>query len=108
MAYRHLTTERDGGVERLTLNRPDVRNAFNDEVIAELADWAAQVRDARDVRVAVIGGAGRVFSAGADVDWMARTIQYTQEENLRDAEALSRLFLALDTLPFPLIGRVQG
>jgi len=108
MTYRHLTTAREGGVERLTLNRPDVRNALNDEVVAELSDWAAQVREARGLRVAVIGGAGRVFSAGADVDWMARTIEYTQEENLRDADALSRMFMALDTLPFPLVGRVQG
>lgn len=108
MTYRHLTTERQGGVERLTLNRPDVRNALNDEVVAELTDWAAQLQEGRGLRVAVISGAGRVFSAGADVDWMARTIGYTQEENLRDAEALSRMFLALDTLSIPLVGRVQG
>jgi methylglutaconyl-CoA hydratase len=106
--YRHLLTEREGAVERLTLNRPEVRNALNHEVIQELTDWADRVRAQPDLRAAVIAGAGASFSAGADIAWMARTIEYTHEQNLADAAALSRLFLALDTLPLPLIGRVQG
>ncbi len=108
MTYQHLLSTRDGVVERLTLNRPDVRNALNDEVIAELTHWAARVREHRDVRVAVIAGAGRTFSAGADLAWMARTVEYTHEQNVQDASAVARMFLALDTLPIPLIGRIQG
>lgn len=108
MPYRHLTVVRDGIVERLTLNRPDVRNALNDEVVAELTHWAARAREHRDLRVAVLAGAGPVFSAGADLAWMARTVTYTHEQNLQDAGALARMFLALDTLPVPLIGRVHG
>lgn len=108
MSYRFLTTERLGAVEYLTLNRPDVRNALNDEVIAELAAWAARTRGDGRVRVAVLSGAGKVFSAGADVSWMARAAQYTEEENLRDASALSGTFAAIDSLPIPVIGRVQG
>lgn len=108
MTYQHLLSTRDGVVERLTLNRPDVRNALNDEVIAELTHWAARVREHRDVRVAVIAGAGRTFSAGADLAWMARTVEYTHEQNVQDALAVARMFLALDTLPIPLIGRIQG
>lgn len=108
MAYRHLTSVRDGFVERVTLNRPDVRNALNDEVIAELTHWAARTREHRDVRVAVLAGAGSSFSAGADLKWMAKTVTYSHEENVHDAAALAKMFLALDTLPFPLIGRVQG
>jgi methylglutaconyl-CoA hydratase len=107
-AYRHLISEREGAVERLTLNRPQVRNALNAEMIEELTAWAAGVHQQRELRAAVIAGAGPSFSAGADITWMASTIAYTHEQNLADAAALSRLFLALDTLPVPLIGRVQG
>jgi methylglutaconyl-CoA hydratase len=111
MGYEHLATRRDGPVEYLTLNRPEVRNAFNERVIAELSEWAARTRDAaerRDVRVAVLGGAGKTFSAGADVAWMSRALGYTEEENVRDATAMSRMFNALNDLPLALIGRVQG
>jgi methylglutaconyl-CoA hydratase len=108
MSYRFLTTERRGAVEHVTLNRPEVRNALNDEVIAELAGWAAQTRSDSGLRVAVLGGAGPVFSAGADVTWMARAARFTEEENLRDAGTLSNMFAAIDSLPVPLIGRVQG
>jgi len=111
MAYIHIVTRRDGPVERLTLNRPDVRNAFNEEVIAELSAWAAEARkDAarHEIRVVVLGGAGTMFCAGADVTWMAKTVHYTHEENQRDATAMSRMFAALDELPVPMVGRVQG
>jgi methylglutaconyl-CoA hydratase len=102
---------REGAVEHLTLNRPDVRNAFNEHVIAELTDWAAGARAAADhheLRIVVIGGAGKMFCAGADVNWMSKTIDYTEEENLRDAMAMSRMFSAIDALPAAVIGRVQG
>jgi methylglutaconyl-CoA hydratase len=108
MGYRFLTTERRGVVEYVTLNRPEVRNALNDELIADLAAWAARIHSDRSVRVAVLGGAGRVFSAGADVTWMARASQFTEEENLRDARTLSSMFAAMDSLPIPLVGKVQG
>jgi methylglutaconyl-CoA hydratase len=111
MAYQYLTTKRDGPVEHLTLNRPEVRNAFNEEVIAELSDWATRVpeRAAREgLRVAVLSGAGKTFCAGADVAWMAKTVTYTARENLQDATEASRMFAALDALPVPLIGRIHG
>lgn len=103
-----VDVRRDGPVVRVTLNRPDVRNALNDELIAALTEWASSVRSASDLRVAVLGGAGKTFSAGADVTWMSRAINYTREENQRDAERLSALFAALDRVPMPLIGRIQG
>jgi methylglutaconyl-CoA hydratase len=111
MTFQYLAQQRDGAVERLTLNRPDVRNAFNEHVIAELTAWAAATRAAAtrgDVRVVVMAGAGKTFCAGADVSWMAQTVRYTQEENVRDATAASRMFAAIDTLPVPLVARVQG
>ncbi len=111
MPYTYLTVRRDGAVEYLTLNRPDVRNAFNEQVIAELTAWSADARAAaerHDIRVVVLAGAGRTFSAGADVSWMSATVTYTEDENVRDATAMSRMFTALNDLPVPLIGRIQG
>jgi methylglutaconyl-CoA hydratase len=103
-----LLTRRDGVVEYLTLNRPDVRNAFNEQMIADLTAWAAAINADDDVRVAVIAGTGKVFSAGADVAWMANALNYTHDENVRDANAAARMFAALDTLPVPLVGRIHG
>jgi methylglutaconyl-CoA hydratase len=110
MSYQLLTTARAHGIEYVTLNRPDVRNAFNEHVIAELSEWAAAVRAAApgELRAAVLAGAGKTFCAGADVAWMSRTIHYTEEENLRDAMAMSRMFASMSDLPIPLIGRVHG
>jgi methylglutaconyl-CoA hydratase len=102
-----LLISQSGPVVHVTLNRPEVRNAFDDALIAALADWAATVR-AGDVRVAVLQGAGKVFCAGADLTWMSRMVRYSEEENLRDARAVGRMLQALDALPVPLIGRVHG
>jgi methylglutaconyl-CoA hydratase len=106
-----LLIESDGPIVRVTLNRPDVRNAFNEELIAELTAWAesigAQPVEQRP-RVAVLAGAGKVFCAGADLTWMSKMVGYTHEENVRDARAMARMFEALDRLPIPLIGRVHG
>ena len=108
MAYTHLLIHRVGPVETVTLNRPDVRNAFNELVVAELTAWAANAGHAPGLRVAVLAGAGATFSAGADLGWMSKTAGYSQDENVRDAEAMATMFHALDTLPVPIIGRIQG
>jgi len=107
----HLQLGYERGISTVTLNRPDVRNAFDERVIAALTAWAADVAraaDAGEVRVAVIAGAGKTFSAGADLGWMQRMRDYSREDNVRDAEAASTLFAALDALPVPLVGRVHG
>jgi methylglutaconyl-CoA hydratase len=108
MAYRHLLLRRDGPVERLTLNRPEVRNAFNATLIAELTDWAQHAGRDDTVRVVVIEGAGKAFCAGADVAWMAETVTYSAAENLQDAEAAAAMFGAIDRLPLPVVGRIHG
>lgn len=108
MSYRHLLVQRDGAVERVTLNRTEVRNAFNDEVIAELMRWAGSVHADAAFRVAVLSGAGKVFCAGADLTWMSKMVGYSRDENFQDASEMARMFLALDTLPVPLIGRIHG
>ncbi|MBA2304151.1 MAG: enoyl-CoA hydratase/isomerase family protein [Acidobacteria bacterium] len=102
-----LLIDQDGPIVRVTLNRPDVRNAFNEEVVAELAAWAENITRT-GARVAVLAGAGTAFCAGADLAWMSRMVTYSFEENVRDAAAMAAMFNALDGLPIPLIGRVQG
>ena len=102
-----LIVEQVGSVVRITLNRPDVRNAFNENVIAELTSWAQSV-PASGARVAVLSGAGKAFCAGADLTWMSRMVGYSRDENERDARAMAAMFHALDTLPIPLIGRIHG
>ncbi len=106
--YQFLTTRRDNAVEYLTLNRPEVRNALKDEVVGELASWAAAARDDRTLRCVVVAGAGKTFCAGADVEAMARSVRFSEDQNLRAALAMSRMFVALNSLPVPLIGRVHG
>jgi methylglutaconyl-CoA hydratase len=108
MPFQFLSTRRDGGVEYVTLNRPDVRNAFNEHVIVELTRWAETTAADRSVRCVVLAGAGKVFCAGADLTWMSKMVTYTHEENVRDARSMARMFSLLDTLPVPLIGRVHG
>src|SRR6476660_3848708 len=111
MPYSFLLLVRDGQVERVTLNRPDVRNAFNEHVIAELTHWA-ETLSASEIskrpRVVVLAGEGRAFCAGADVTWMAKTIDYTEEDNVRDAKAMSQMFAAINAVPVPVVGRVHG
>ena len=103
-----LQVEQTGPVVRVTLNRPEVRNAFNEELIAELTAWAASVTAGGSARVAVLSGAGKAFCAGADLTWMSKMIGYSREENVRDARTMATMFEALDRLPIPLIGRVHG
>ncbi|MGE0041918.1 MAG: enoyl-CoA hydratase-related protein [Vicinamibacterales bacterium] len=108
MAYEFLSIRRDGPVEHVTLNRPDVRNAFNEHVIAELTAWARAAAEDTGLRAVVLAGAGKVFSAGADANWMAKMVGYSREDNVRDARAMADMFLAIDTLPAAVIGRVHG
>jgi len=108
MPFQFLTTRRDGPIEYLTLNRPDVRNAFNETVIQELTAWAEAMVDDEGVRVAVLAGAGPAFCAGADLTWMTRMAAYTQAENVRDATAAAKMYSLIDRLPIALIGRIHG
>src|SRR5687768_15822349 len=108
MSYQFLIVERRGPVEYVTLNRPDVRNAFNEHVIADLTAWAKAAHQDSSLRVVVIAGAGKVFSAGADAAWMAKMAGYTRDDNVRDATAGAEMFLAINTIPAIVIGRIHG
>lgn len=96
------------GVAWLTLTRPEVHNAFNDTLIAELTSALNGLATDERARAVVLGGRGRSFSAGADLSWMQRMADYSKAENKRDARALADLMAALNRLPKPTIARVHG
>jgi len=106
--YEHLLSTRTDSVERLTLNRPQVRNAFNDTTVAELLAWARATAADASVRAVVISGRGPVFCAGADATWMASTVERTRNENQADARVAADMYRAINELPVPVIGRVHG
>ncbi|WP_427914624.1 enoyl-CoA hydratase/isomerase family protein [Ramlibacter sp. MMS24-I3-19] len=105
---KHLLLDTHAGVTTVTLNRPDVRNAFNDEVIAELTAVFLELGKRPEVRCVVLAANGPAFCAGADLNWMKRMAGYTREENLADAAGLARMLEVIDTCPQPTIARVQG
>ena len=102
-----LRVERDGGLARLVLARPQVRNAFNARMIADLTAACGQLAADADLRAVVLSGEGKVFCAGADVSWMRDSAAATQAENRDDARRMAAMFRALDELPVPVVGRVQ-
>ncbi len=101
----NLRVERNGPVLRVTLARPDRRNAFDAALIAELAEAFVDVGRARAV---VLAGDGESFSAGADVDWMRSSVDLSFDENVADATALRRMLEAIDGCSAPVVARVQG
>ena len=98
----------EGGVGRLTLNRPEVHNAFDDVLIARLTAALLSLEADRRVRAVVLAAAGKSFSAGADLAWMQRMAGYSEQENLADARALAGLMSTLDRLAKPTVALVQG
>ncbi|EWY39698.1 enoyl-CoA hydratase [Skermanella stibiiresistens SB22] len=96
------------GVAIVTMNRPEVHNAFNDAVIAEMTAALRRLGEDERVRAVVLRAAGKSFSAGADLGWMQRMAGYGQVENLRDAEGLAELMRVLNFLPRPTVAVVQG
>ena len=103
-----LRIDVSNGVARLTLARPEKHNAFDDGLIATLTAALEQIAGDTGVRVVVLGGDGKSFSAGADLDWMRRMADYGEAENLADARALAYMLNTLNELPQPTIARVQG
>lgn len=97
-----------GGIAILTLNRPDKRNAFNGQVIGELTDALETIEEQDGVRVLILRGAGKVFSAGADLEWMKAAQDWTREDNEEDALALAVMLRKLANLPQMTLALVQG
>jgi len=96
------------GVATLTLNRPEKHNAFDDAIVAELTQKLIQLNNDKQVRIVVLTGAGKSFSAGADVNWMRASAQYDEAHNIEDALRLAELMGTLDGLRKPSIARVNG
>ena len=106
--YETLEIQRKAGVATIWMNRPDVHNAFNEQLIAELTA-ACQALDADDaVRVVVLAGRGKSFSAGADLNWMRRAADASVEANLADARKLAGMLRSLAEMNKPTIARVHG
>lgn len=103
-----VSIERTPPVVRITLNRPERHNAFDETLIAELTQAFEALREDEAVRVVVLQGAGKSFCAGADLNWMGKMVNYTFAENLEDARALARMFEVIDHCPKPVVGRVHG
>ena len=103
-----LEVTRQRGVARVTLNRPELRNAFDDSLIQKLHQTFDELSRDKDIRVMVLAGSGPAFCAGADLNWMKRMAGYSYDENLADAKALADMLAALDRLPKPTIARVHG
>ena len=105
---KHLLLSFHQGVATVTLNRPEVRNAFNDEVIVELTAAFLALSERDDVRAVVLAANGSAFCAGADLNWMKRMATYTREENLADGRGLARMLEVIYTCPKPTVARIQG
>lgn len=103
-----LTTTQQGAVLTITLSRPDVRNAFNDEVIAEMTAAFQDAASRAEVRAVVLAAEGKAFCAGADLNWMKRMADYTRPENLADAAQLAEMLRVMYACPKPTIARIQG
>jgi methylglutaconyl-CoA hydratase len=95
-------------IAAITLNRPEIHNAFNEVMIAELTQVFRKISEDESVRVAVLTGSGKSFSAGADLNWMKKMIDYSYEQNLEDSLLLADLFYLMYSLPKPIIARVNG
>lgn len=99
---------REGAVTRVVLARPEVRNAFDDALIAELTAAFSDISADQETRVVVLSGEGPVFCAGADIAWMRKAGGYTRQQNEADAERMARMLRAIDSCPKPVVALVHG
>ena len=108
MSSQNLSITQAGAVARITLTQPEIRNAFSDEVIAEITAAFVDVGSRADVRAVVLAAEGPAFCAGANLNWMRRMADYTRAENLADAGALAEMLRTIHSCLKPTIARVQG
>jgi len=96
------------GVAYVTLNRPEIHNAFNDQFIEQLIELFTKMEADQAIRLVVLTGAGRSFCAGADLNWMKSMVNYSEDENRRDSERLATLFQTINNFTRPVIGKING
>ena len=106
--YKSLLVNTKEHVATVTLNRPEIRNAFNDEMIGELSAVFQQLAEDDKVRVIVLAAAGKAFCAGADLNWMRAMADYSYDENLADADKLAQMLKTIYECPKPTIAAIQG
>jgi len=106
--YTTFQLKIDGPVARITLDRPEVRNAFDEVMIGELSTVCDELSANDDVRVVVLTGAGKVFCAGADLNWMKKVAKYTYEQNLEDARVFAKMMEKLYRMPKATIAMING
>lgn len=106
--FQHVRVTHDDDVARVTLNRPQVHNAFGPRLIEELGAAFTRLNDDDGTRVIVLAGDGKSFSAGADVNWMRDSIDFTRQQNVDDATRLSLMLQAIDGCDKPVVCRVHG
>src|SRR4051812_45687141 len=106
--YQHIELEQRGEVRWLWLNRPEVRNAFNEALIADIAQAFADVEASADTRVVVVAARGPAFCAGADLNWMREMAGFSHADNHADALKVARMFHAVHSCSRPVVARVQG
>ena len=106
--FQTITYTKENLVAKVTLNRPEIHNAFNEIMIQELTDVFKDIAENRDARVVVLTGNGKSFCAGADLNWMKKVVDFSYEDNLKESLELADLFYLIYSLPKPTIARVNG
>jgi len=106
--YPTLLLSESDNVLTISLNRPNVRNAFNDEVIADLTHLFKELAKSPDLRMVILKGEGDAFSAGADLEWMKKAGQMSMDENRDDALKLARMLELINQMPVPIVGLIHG
>ena len=107
-SFQTIRCSHNDKVATVTLNRPDVHNAMNEQLMKEVIEIFTTLSKDPTVRVIVLTGEGKSFCAGADLNWMKSMVTYSEEENVRDSQLLLTLYNAIDSCPKPVIGRIKG
>ncbi|MDQ6827063.1 MAG: enoyl-CoA hydratase-related protein [Candidatus Eremiobacteraeota bacterium] len=103
-----VEVQTNGSVASIRLARPEVRNAFNSQLIADLTDSFRSLSEASDVRVVVLSGEGKAFCGGADINWMRASLDLSEEDNVADARRMSDMFRVIDRCGKPVVGKIHG
>lgn len=106
--YKQIVFEKQNSVARVTLHRPEVRNAFNPEMIQEITKAFKDIQEDKKLRAVVLSGAGASFCSGADLEWMKSMAKYTYAQNVKDAQKLYEMFAAIRDCDVTVLGKVHG
>ncbi|RLF59383.1 MAG: enoyl-CoA hydratase [Thermoplasmata archaeon] len=108
MTYETLDVKQENDIVTISLNRPDVHNAMNEQLMKELTQCFQEMSKDKKVRIIILTGNGKSFCAGADLNWMKSMVNYSKEENIRDSRLLLDLYETIYQCPKPVIGKING